>query len=200
MLTGKRLAPFSVALLIVAAAGFVVFSCRAYGVPPAIPKIGDSAGWQLSEACRVYKFGILTDPDCDILSGEGIAIQITRIRLLNLQPGQDNRTTVGIEFRPDHGNWYFSSPYVALLIAGKSFAPPDIDEGLVFEKGGRRIFPERLQLNQQRYQLPPGEKRFFRLRFAVPQNELRNGFALQVTGLQKEGAAVPVPILKLQFH
>lgn len=199
MLMRKHAVRFVSALLVIVAA-FVVVNSRAYGMSPAIPKIEDGAGWQVSEACRVYKFGIPTDPDCDILIGKGIVIQITRIRLLNLQPGQDNRATVGIEFRPDHDKWYFSSPYVTLLIAGKSFAPPKIEEGLVFEKGGRQIFPERLQLNQQRYQLPPGEKRFFRLRFAVPQNELRNGFALQVTGLQKEGAAMPVPILKFQFQ
>lgn len=199
MMMRKHAAQFVSALFVIVAA-FVIVSSRAYGMSPAIPKIEDGAGWQVSEGCRVYKFGILTDPDCDILIGKGIAIQITRIRFLNLKPGQDNRTTVGIEFRPDNDKWYFSSPYVALLIAGKSFAPPEIEEGLLFEKGGRQIFPERLQLNQQRYQLPPGEKRFFRLRFAVPQNELRNGFALQVTGLQKEGAAVPVPILKFQFQ
>lgn len=140
MLMRKHAAQFVSALLVIVAA-FVVVNSRAYGMSPAIPKIEDGAGWQISEGCRVYKFGILTDPDCDILSGKGIAIQITRIRLLNLQPGQDNRTTVGIEFRPDHDKWYFSSPYVTLLIVGKSFAPPDIEEGLVFEKGGAADFP-----------------------------------------------------------
>src|SRR5437773_899833 len=97
MRTGKRFRLSSVTLVVIAA-GFVVVSCGVYGMQPAIPKIEDSAGWQLAEGCRVYKFGILTDPDCDILTGEGIAVQITRIRLLNLHPGQDNRSTIGIEF------------------------------------------------------------------------------------------------------
>jgi hypothetical protein len=83
---------------------------------------------------------MLTDPDCEILSGKNVAIQITRIRLLNLQPGHDNRATVGIAFRPNHGNWHLSSPYVAFLIAGKNFAS-NIDEGLVFEKGAPANFP-----------------------------------------------------------
>ena len=37
------------------------------------------------------------------------------------------------------------------------------------------------------------------LRFAVSQNELRNGFALRVTGLQREGQDVQVPILQFEF-
>jgi hypothetical protein len=198
MRTGKRFSLCSVASAVIVA-GFVVVSCAAYGIQPAIPKIEDSAGWQLSEGCRVYKFGILTAPDCDILTGKGIAIQITRIRLLSLQPGQDNRSTIGIEFHSDHSGWSFSSPSVALLIAGRSYTPSDIDEAIVFAKQDRPIFPEPLQPNLQRYDLPPGEKRFFRLRFAVPQNELRNGFVLRVTGLQREGEAVRVPILEFEF-
>src|SRR6185295_4151124 len=103
------LATISVALLLTGA-GCVVASTAAYGAPPAIPKIEESAGWQLSEGCRFYKFGILTEPDCDILTGEGVAIQITRVRVLSLPPGQDNRPIIGIQLQPDHGHWYFSSP------------------------------------------------------------------------------------------
>ena len=176
----------------------IVASRAAYGVQPAIPKIEDSADWQLSEGCRVYKFGVLTAPDCDILAGQGIAIRITRIRLLSLQPGQDNRSTIGIEFHPDHGKWSFSAPYVTLSIAGGSYTPSDLDEAIVFAKGDRPIL-ERLPPHQQRYQLPPGEKRFFRLRFAVPQNELRNGFALWITGLQRGRQGVRVPNLRFEF-
>ena len=190
--------PLSSVALVVIAAGFVVVSCAVYEIQPAITNIEDGAGWQLSQGCQVYKFGFLTAPDCDIVTGAGIAVQITRIRLPNAQPNQDNRSTVGIEFHPDHGTWSFSSPYVALLIAGKSYAPSDLDEAIVFAKGDRPI-SERLEPHQQRYQLPSDEKRFFRLRFAVSQNELRNGFALRVTGLQREGEAVRVPILQFEF-
>lgn len=197
MRTVKRFSPSSVASVVIVA-GFIVGSSAVYGIQPAIPKIEDSADWQLSEGCRVYKFGILTAPDCDILTSDGIAVQITRIRLSSLQRDQDNRSTIGIEFHPDHGDWSFSSPYVALLIAGTSYTPSDLDEAIVFAKGDRPIL-ERLVPHQQRYQLPSGEKRFFRLRFAVPQNELRNGFALRVTGLQREGEAVRVPIIEFEF-
>ena len=197
MRTGTRFGLSSVASIVLVAS-FAVVSGAAYGMQPAIPKIEDSADWQLSEGCRVYKFGILTAPDCDILTGQGIAIQITRIRLLSLQPGQDNRSTIGIELRPDQGNWSFSAPYVTLSISGGSYTPSDLDEAIVFGKGDRPIL-ERLQPHQQRYRLPLGEKRFFRLRFAVPQNELRNGFALRVTGLKGEGEAVRVPILQFEF-
>lgn len=197
MLAGNRLAPISVALLLIAA-GCAVVSAAVYGTPPAIPKIEDSAGWQLSEGCQVYKFGILTEPDCDILAGEGVAVQITRVRLLSLPPGQDNRPIIGIQFQPDHDHWYFSSPFVTLMIGGRSYIPAEIDQALVFARSDPPIFPEKLQPNQQRYELPPGEKRFFRLRFSVPQNELRNGFALRMTGLQKEGEAVRVPIIRFE--
>ena len=139
---------------------------------PAIPKIEDSAGWQLSEGCRVYKFGILTDPDCDILTGHGIAIQITRIRLLNLPPGQDDRATIGIELQADDGDRYFSSPFVGLIIAGRSYTPPEIDQALVFAKRDRPIFPEKLQPNQQRYQLPPGKRDFSDFGFRFPKVSL----------------------------
>jgi hypothetical protein len=182
---------------VVVIASFAVAGCAVSRIQPAIPKIEDSADWQLSEGCRVYKFGILTAPDCDILTGQGIAIQITRIRLLHLQPGQDNRSTIGIEFHPYRGNWSFSAPYVTLLIAGGSYTPTDLDEAIVFAKGDKTI-SERLQPHQQRYQLPPDERRFLRLRFAVPQNELENGFALRVTGLQREGEAVRVPLLEFE--
>src|SRR5580765_7320336 len=124
MLAGNRLAPISVALLLIGA-GCAVVSAAVYGTPPAIPKIEDSAGWQLSEGCRVYRFGILTDPDCDILTGHGIAIQITRIRLLNLPPGQDDRATIGIELHAKDDGRYFSSPFVGLIIAGRSYTPPE---------------------------------------------------------------------------
>lgn len=180
-LVGKRLALLSVALLSIVASCPVV-SSPIYGTRPAMPRIEDSGGWQLSEGCRVYKFGILTDPDCDLLTGDGVAIQVTRVRILSLPPGQDNRPTIGIQFQPDQGGWNFSSPFAALTIAGRSYIA-DIDQALVFARGDRPIFPEKLGSDQQRYELPPGEKRFFRLRFSVNQSELRNGFALRVTGL-----------------
>ena len=139
MLAGNRLAPISVALLLVGA-GCAVVSASVYGTPPAIPKIEDSAGWQLSEGCQVYKFGILTEPDCDILTGDGVAVQITRVRLLSLPPGQDNRPIIGIQLQPAHGHWYFSSPSVTLVIAGRSYTPAEIDQALVFARSDRRSF------------------------------------------------------------
>ena len=166
---------------------------------PALPKIESGSGWQLSESCRVYKFGMLTEPDCDILTGHGIAIQITRIRVLNLPPGQDDRATVGIELRADDDHRYFSSPFASLVIAGRTYTPPEIEQPLVFAQRDGRIFPEKLQPNQQRYQLPPGEKRFFRLRFPVSQSKLGNGFALQITGLQSEGETLDVPIVQFRW-
>ena len=180
-------------------AGLAAVSSTVSGMGPAIPKIEDSAGWQLSEGCRVYEFGILTDPDCDILTGHGVAIQITRIRLLNLPPGQDDRATIGIELHAEGDDRYFSSPFGALIIAGRSYTPPEIDQALVFAKRDRRIFPEKLQPNQQRYQLPRGEKRFFRLRFPVSQSELDHGFALQLSGLQREGEALQVPTVVFRW-
>jgi len=160
-----------VALLSVAVLSIVggcsVVSSPGYGMRPAIPSIEDGSGsWQLSEGCQVYKFGMLTDPDCDVLTGDGVSIQVTRVRILSLPPGQDNRPTIGIQFQPDQGNWYFSSPFVALTIAGRSYIA-DIDQALVFARGDRPIFPEKLGSDQQRYELPPREKRFFRLRFSV---------------------------------
>jgi len=196
MLAVKRLALLSVALSSIIA-GCPVVSAPSYGTRPAIPSIEDSRGWQLSEGCRVYKFGMLTDPDCDLLTGDGVAIQVTRVRIPSLPPGQDNRPTIGIQFQPDQGDWYFSSPFVALSIAGRSYVA-HIDQALVFARSDRPIFPEKLGSDQQRYELPPGEKRFFRLRFSVNQSELRNGFALRVTGLHKEGQAVWVPIMKFE--
>jgi hypothetical protein len=198
MLTGKRRALFLAAWPAIVA-GVAVVSSTAYGIGPAIPKIEDSAGWQLSEGCRVYKFGILTDPDCDVLTGHGIAIQITRIRLLSLPPGQDDRATIGIELQADDDGRYFSSPFVGLTIAGRSYPPPEIDQALVFAKRDRPIFPEKLRPNQQRYRLPPGEKRFFRLRFSVSQSELGAGFELQVTGLQSEGETLQVPTVQFRW-
>ena len=186
-----------VASSIVIAASFAAGGCAVSSIQPAIPKIEDSADWQLSEGCRVYKFGILTAPDCDILTGQGVAIQITRIRVLSLQPGQDDRSTIGIEFQSDRGNLSFSAPYVALLIAGVSYTPADLDEAIVFAKGDGAIVT-RLPPHQQRYPLPPGERRFFRLRFAVPQNELGGRFALRITGLQRDGEAVRVPLLEFE--
>ena len=180
-------------------AGLLVVSSALYGMGPAIPTIEHSAGWQLSEGCRVYKFGVLTDPDCDILTGYGVAIQITRIRLLNLPPGQDDRATIGIELQADRDEQYFASPFVGLIIAGRSYTPPEIDQALVFAKRDRPIFPEKLQANQQRYQLPPGEKRFFRLRFSISQSELGDGFALQVTGLQSAGETLQVPPIRFRW-
>jgi len=182
---------------VVVVIGLAIAGCAASRFQPAIPKIEASADWQLSEGCRVYRLGIPTAPDCDILTGQGIAIQITRIRLLSLQPGQDNRSTIGIEFHPDQGSWSFSAPYAALLVAGGNYTPPDPDEAIVFAKAGARTL-ERLQPHQQRYELPPGDRRFLRLRFAVPQNELGKGFALQITGLQRDGEAVRVPLLEFE--
>jgi len=193
-----RSTKFVPVVFLLVGAGCAVVSATAYGTPPATPKIEDSAGWQLSEGCRVYKFGKLTEPDCDILTGEGVAVQITRVRLLDLPQGQDNRPIIGIQLQPDHGRWYFSSPFVTLVIAGRSYTPAEIDQALVFARSDRPIFPEQLQPKQQRYELPPGEKRFFRLRFPVPQSELKNGFALRMTGLQKEGEALRVPIMRFE--
>jgi hypothetical protein len=118
----NRLAPISVALLLVGA-GCAVVSAAVYGTPPAIPKIEDSAGWQLSEGCQVYKFGILTEPDCDILTGEGCRRSDHASSSLDLPPGQDNRPIIGIQLQPDHGHWYFSSPFVTLVIAGEVTHP-----------------------------------------------------------------------------
>ena len=196
MLLRERLALLSVALVSIVV-GCPVVSAPVDGTRPAIPRIEDSGGWQLSEGCRVYKFGMLTVPDCDLLTGDGVTIQVTRVRILSLPPGQDNRATIGIQFQPNQGDWYFSSPFVALSIAGRSYVA-DNDQALVFARGARPIFPEQLQSDQQRYELPLGEKRFFRLRFAVNQSELRNGFALQVTGLHREGEIVWVPVMKFE--
>ena len=187
----------SVALLLIGA-GCAVVSAAACGTPPPIPKIEASAGWRLSEGCRVYEFGLLTEPDCDILKGEGVSIQITRIRLLSLPQGQDDRPVIGIQLQPDRGDWDFSSPFAALSIAGRSYSPPAIDQAVVFGTGERPILTATLQPNQQRYELPLGEKRFFRLRFPVPQNELGDGFTLQVTGLRRAGKAVRVPIMRFK--
>ena len=197
MLAGNRLAAIAVALLLIGTGGAVV-SAAAYGTRPAIPKIEDGAGWQLSEGCRVYEFGMLTEPDCDILTGEGVAIQVTRVRVLSLPPGQDNRSIIGIQLQPDHGQWNFSSPFATLVIAGKSYTPAEIDQALVFARSDRKIVPEKLQPNRDRYELPLGERRFFRLRFPVPQDELAKGFTLLMTGLQKDGETVRVPIMRFQ--
>ena len=113
--------------------------------------------------------------------------------------GGDGRSTIGIEFRIDQGAWSFSSPFAVLVVAGKSHEPSDLDEAVVFVRGGRPAV-ERLQPRQQRYALPSGERRFFRLRFAVPTDELRDGFALRVTGLQREGEVVDVPTLDFGFN
>jgi hypothetical protein len=88
MRVGKRLALLSVALLSIVA-GCPVVSSPVYGTRPAIPRIEDIGGWQLSEGCRVYEFGMLTDPDCDLLTGDGVAIQVTRVRIeFATGPGQ----------------------------------------------------------------------------------------------------------------
>ncbi len=197
MLVRNRLAVFSVALLL-ACAESAVFGASMDGKTPAIPKIENSAGWQLSEGCRVYKFGMLTDPDCDLLTGEGVTIQITRFRLLSLPPGQDNRAIVGIQLQPNHGHWSFSSPFVTLIVGGRSYTPAEIQQAVVFSGSDRPVFLKKLQPNQQSYELPLSEKRFFGLRFPIPQNELANGFALRITGLKKDGEAVPVPILRFE--
>jgi len=184
--------------LLLASTGFAVASVAAYGTTPAIaiPKIEAGAGWQLSAGCQVRKFGMLTEPGCDILTGEGVTIQITRVRVLSLPPGQDDRPVIGIELRPDRGEWYFSAPFADLVVAGRRYSPAAIDQALVFTMSDRPIFQEKLQPNQQRYHLPLGQKRFFRLRFPVPQSELGNGFELRVTGLRKEGEVVRVPVIR----
>ena len=163
---------------------------------PFASSIDENAVWRLSEGCRVYQYGILTDPSCDILTGEGIAIQITRVHLLTLHPGQDNRATIGIGFEPTQGDWQFSSPYADLEIGAGKYLSSSIDQAFVSKRRDKPIFPERLERTQQRYTLPPGEQRFFVLRFPVPQSELRSGFALRVVGLQKDGAVLPTPIIK----
>ena len=176
---------------------FAVFTAVGCAVNrPFVPTLESSTNWQFSEGCRVYRYGILTDPDCDILTGEGIAIQITRIHVLSLQPGQDNRAIIGVELAPDNGDWNFSSPYASLELGESRHVAAEINEALVFESRGRRIFPKKLGRNRERYALPADERRFFRLRFAVPQSELDNGFLLRVTGLQKNGEAVSVPLIK----
>ena len=192
----RRCASLSVALVVTAAASIAV-SSTVCGMPPLVPMIEEGAGWRLSKGCRVYKFGMLTEPDCDILTGEGIVVQITRIRILDLPRGQDNRTTIGIEFRPEHGSWTFSSPYVALIIKGKRFIQSDIDEAIVFKRQGRPVL-DRLQPHQLRYDLPGDESRFFRLRFSVPQNELKDGFALRLVGLKKDGDTALIPSIQFK--
>jgi len=196
MPAGNRLAALSAALLLFSAG--CADASAAAGTRPALPKIEDNAGWRLSECCQVYKFGLLTEPDCDILTGEGVVVQITRVRVLSLAPGQDDRPVIGIQLQADHGHWYFYSPFAALVIAGRSYTPAEIEQALVFANSDKPIFPEKLQPNQKQYELPPGEKRFFRLRFPVPQSELKSGFALRITGIQKDGEAVQVPILKFE--
>ena len=193
----KRFVPSSITSSVVIVAVFAAVGCAESGIRPAVLKIEDSADWKLSEGCRTYKFGIPTDPDCDILAGQGIAIQVTRIRKLMLQPGQDNRSTIGIEFQSARGNWSFSAPYAVLSMAGVSYTPGDLDEAIVFAKGNEPALT-RLQPHQPRYELPPGERRFFRLRFAVPQSELGGKFALRLTGLQRDGEAVQVPTLEFE--
>jgi len=100
-------------------AALVLMACATQR--PFLPTIEANANWQLSEACRVYQYGFLTDPACDVLTSEGIVISVTRIRLLNLQAGQDNRATIGIEFEPKQANWYLSSPYATLEVGGKRY-------------------------------------------------------------------------------
>lgn len=141
---------------------------------------------------------MLTEPDCDILTGAGVTVQITRFRVLSLPPGQDNRPSIGIQLQSNQGHWHFSAPFVALQVAGKTYAPAEIDQVLVLARVDRPVFPEKLPANQQRYELPPGERRFFRLRFPVPQSELGNGFVLRFIGLQKEGEAVRVPVVRFK--
>ncbi|MBS0337822.1 MAG: hypothetical protein JSS40_13610 [Proteobacteria bacterium] len=192
----RRLAALSVALLSIVA-GWPAIGAPASATRPAMPRIEDGGGWKLSEGCRVYRYGMLTDPDCDLLSGEGIVIQVTRVRVLSLPPGEDNRPAIGIQFQPAQGGWDFSAPFVALLIGDRSYAA-EIDQALVFARGGHPIVPEKLASNQHLYELPSGEKRFYRLRFPVDQSELAKGFALRVTGLHRNGEAVPVPLMKFE--
>lgn len=190
--------PLPTIALAVAAAGVVV-GCAMHVTRVAIPSIEPDAGWQLSQGCQVRKFGLLTAPDCDILRGEGITVQITRIRLPGSPPGEEERSTIGIELRADRGAWTFASPYVELLVGDHRHVPSDLDAAIVFAKAGRPT-AERLEAHQQRYPLPPGERRFFRLRFAIPQDALGGGFALRITGLQRDGEALPAPLLRFKLE
>lgn len=191
-----RLATICVALLQLGAA--CAWVGAAHAAPTVIPKIEGGTGWQLSEGCRIHRLGVPTEPDCDILIGEGITVQITRFRLLTLPPGQDDRPVIGIQLQPDHGHWVFSSPFVALQVAGRIYAPAEVDQATAFGRGARPVFSQRLEPHHQQYELPPGEMRFFRLRFSIPQRALESGFALRVTGLQRAGVAVKVPTLRFE--
>ncbi len=179
-------------------AGLLVGSDTAYGVQPAVPKVQSSPRWQLAEGCRTYRLGLLTDPDCDILTGDGITIQITRMRPLGAQPGPLDRSTIGIEFRARRGEWSFSSPYAELLVGARITPPPEIDEAIVFAKGDKPSL-QRLAPRRAQYQLPPDERLFFRLQFPIAPGELRHGFTLQITGLQRDGKPVHVPVLEFEF-
>lgn len=191
--------PLATAAFAAVVAGVVALGCASREVRVAVPRIEDGDGWRLAAGCQVRKFGLLTDADCDTLGTEGIAIQITRVRAVHPQPREDGRSTIGIELLADRGAWSFASPFVELLVGGRRHAPSDLDEVIVFVKEGRSL-PERLEPRRQQYPLPPGEKRFFRLRFDVPQDELRDGFGLRITGLQREGEAVQVPVLRFRFE
>ncbi len=175
MRTPHRFVPSSIAPAVAAFAAFAVVGCAASGTRLALPKIQDSAGWQLSQGCRVYRLGIPTAPDCDILAGHGIAIQVTRIRLLPLSPGQDDRSTIGIELLADPGNWSFSAPYAVLSVAGTSHTPTDLDEAIAFAKGERTVLA-RLQPRQPGYPLTPGERRLCGRR-ATKRSDWRDGRA-----------------------
>ena len=197
MHTLKQFSPSSLGSIAVSA-GLLMGSATANGVPSAVPHIESSAGWQLAEGCRTYRQGLLTDPDCDILTSDGITIQITRIRPLVAPPGPLDRSTIGIELRARHGEWSFSSPYAELLVGARGASPPEIDEPIVFAKANKPSV-QRLAPRRQQYQLPPDERRFFRLQFPIAQGELRHGFTLRVTGLRRDGKPVHVPVLEFEF-
>ena len=163
---------------------------------PFVPTIAENPNWHVSAGCQSYRYGILTDPDCDIVTGEGIAIQITRVRLLSLPPGQDNRTTIGIGLEPGQGTWDIAPPYASLETTLSQSISAVIDEAVVSKKDGRTIFPEKLAPDGQRYDLARAQQAFFRLRFSAPQDDLDKGFLLRITGLHKDGAVVAVPAIR----
>jgi len=190
------LAPWRIAALIVFE--LMLSGCSGLWGRTGVPVLEDGFGWRLAPGCQVNRLGFMTRPDCDILAGDGITIQITRIHPLNSSPGQDRRSTIGIEFQVNSGSWSLNSPYLEIVLAGKAMPPSSLDEVIVFEKNGHKI-SERLEPNRKRYLLPLVEKRFFRFLFPVRQNEFEDGFHLKIIGLQRQDDAVRVPTLHFEF-
>lgn len=179
--------------------GLMLLGCSGLRGRTVVPVLEDGSGWRLAPGCQVKRLGFMTRPDCDILASDDITIQITRIHPLISSSGQDGRGTIGIELQAHSGAWSVVSPYLEIVLAGKTLSPPILDEAIVFAKDGQR-FIARLESDQERYALPLGEKRFFRFRFSVHQNEFENGFDLKVIGLQRQGKAVQVPTLRFEFR